>query len=72
MCPCGKAVQSTTHIVGEWEIYKEEQDVPEMREIDECSMTKLRTLIYNSQKTIVILGNRWSPHTAIQTRGYVR
>ena len=27
MCPCGKAVESRTHIVGECEIYKEERDV---------------------------------------------
>ena len=28
-CPCGKAVESRTHIVGECEIYKEERDVSE-------------------------------------------
>ena len=27
MCPCGKAVESRTHIMGEREIYKEERDV---------------------------------------------
>ena len=27
MCPCGKAVESTTHSVGECGIYKEEWDV---------------------------------------------
>ena len=27
MCPCGKAVESRTHIVGGCEIYKEEQNV---------------------------------------------
>ena len=31
MCPCGKAVESRTHIVGECEIYKKERDVLEMR-----------------------------------------
>ena len=41
MCPCGKAVESRTHIVGECEIYKEERDVlEEMRKIDECGMKK--------------------------------
>ena len=36
MCPCGKAVDSRTHIVGECDIYKEERDVlEEMRKIDE-------------------------------------
>ena len=39
MCPCGKAIQSTTQIVGECELYKEERHVlEEMREIDECDM----------------------------------
>ena len=38
MCPCGKAVESKTHIVGEREMYKEERDVLEMRKIDECGM----------------------------------
>ena len=27
MCPCGKAVESRTHIVGECEIYKDKRDV---------------------------------------------
>ena len=44
MCPCGKAVESRTHIVGECEIYKEERDVlEEMRKIDECGMEKFGT-----------------------------
>ena len=40
MCPCGKAVESRTHIVGECEIYKQERDAleKEMRKIDECGM----------------------------------
>ena len=29
MCPCGKAVESRTHIVGECETYKEGRDVSE-------------------------------------------
>ena len=29
MCPCGKAVESRTHIVGECEIYKQERDALE-------------------------------------------
>ena len=44
MCPCDKAVESRTHIVGEREIYKEEQDVFEMRKIHECGMEKFGTL----------------------------
>ena len=27
MCPCGKEVEGRTHIVGEYEIYREERDV---------------------------------------------
>ena len=27
MCPCGKAIESRTHIVGEREMYKDERDV---------------------------------------------
>ena len=60
MCPCGKAIESRTHIVGECEIYKEERDVleEEMREIDECDMEEFDTL--NSiEKTTAILGDRW-------------
>ena len=61
MCPCGKAVGSRTHIVGECEIYKEERDLlEEMREIDKCVMEKFGTLLIDSrEKTIAILGDRW-------------
>ena len=60
MCPCGKAVESRTHIVGECEIYKEEPDVLEMRKMDECDMEKFGPLD-SSEKTIAILGDRlWS------------
>ena len=40
MCPCGKAVESRIHIVGECEIYKQERDAleKEMKKIDECGM----------------------------------
>ena len=39
ICPCGKSIESRTHIVGDCEIYKEERDVleEETREIDEMS-----------------------------------
>ena len=44
-CPCGKAIESTTHIVGEYEMYKEERDVSEeMREIDEYNVEESGTL----------------------------
>ena len=65
MCPCGKAVESRTHIVGECEIYKEERDILEMRKIDECDMEKFGTLD-SSEKTIAILGDRWWPQTVKQ------
>ena len=61
MCPCGKAVESRTHIVGECEMYQEEGDVLEIRKIDDCGMEKFVTLD-SSEKTIVILairGDRW-------------
>ena len=29
MCPCGKTVESRTHVIGECEINKEERDVLE-------------------------------------------
>ena len=53
MYPCGKSVESRTHILGECEIHKEEQDVleGEMRKIDECDMEKFDTL-HSSDKTI--------------------
>ena len=46
-CPCGKATESRTHIVGECEVYKEERDVLEedTREIDECDMEEFDTLL---------------------------
>ena len=66
MCPCGKAIESRTHIVGECEIYKEERDVlEEMREIEECDMEEFDTLD-SSEKTIAILGDRWWPQAAKQ------
>ena len=67
MCPCGKAVESRTHIVVEYEIYEEERDVLEMRKIGECGMEKFGTpLIDCIEKTIAILGDRWWPQTAKQ------
>ena len=44
MRPCGKAVESRAHIVGECEIHKEERDaLEEMRKMDECDMEKFGT-----------------------------
>ena len=59
MGPCGKAVESRTHIVGKCEIYKEERDVLQkgMTKIDECDIDKLSTLD-SSEKATAILGER--------------
>ena len=54
---------SSTHMVREFEMYKEERDVLEMRKIDECDLEKFGTLD-SSEKTIAILGDRWWPQTA--------
>ena len=48
-CPCRKAQQSRTHIMGEYEIHKEERDVLEMSKTDECDTEKFGTLD-NSEK----------------------
>ncbi|MEP2037814.1 MAG: hypothetical protein ABJI72_14510 [Parasphingorhabdus sp.] len=67
VCPCGKAIESRTHIVSECEIYKTERDVleEEMRETDECEMEEFNTM-NSSEKTIAILGDRWWPQEAKQ------
>ena len=63
MFPCGTAIESRTHIVGECEIY-EEDVLGETRKLDECDMEEFgRSEI--SEKTIAILGDRW-PQTAKQ------
>jgi len=66
MCPCGKAIESRTHIVGECETCKKERYVleQEMREIDERDMEEFSTL--DSEKMIAILGDRWWPQGAKQ------
>ena len=67
MCPCGKAVESRTHIVGECDIRKEERDVLEggMSKIDGCDKEKFGTLDC-SEKTFAILGDRRWPQTVKQ------
>ena len=55
MCPCGKAKESRTHVMGECEMHKKERDVLEMRNVDECHMEKVSALD-NSDKTFAILG----------------
>ena len=56
MCPCGTAIDSRTHIVGECEIYKERHAL-EMRKLDECDMEECGRL-ESSEKTIAILGDK--------------
>ena len=60
MCPCGKAIESRTHKVGECGMHEEERDVleEEMRKTAECGMDEFDTLDC-SEKTIAILGDRW-------------
>ena len=67
LCPCGTAIKSRTHIVGECEIYKEKRNVleEEMRKLDDCDMEEFGRL-ESSDKTIAILGDRWWPQTAKQ------
>lgn len=66
-CPCGKAMESGTHIVGDCTVQKEGRDVLEegMWELKEGSMKSLGARD-SSEKTIAVLGGRWWPHTAKQ------
>ena len=56
MRPCGKAVESRTHIVEWFERHKEEWNALEedMLKIDECGMEEYNTL--DSSEKISILG----------------
>ena len=67
MCPYGKAIESRTHMVGQYEMYKEERNViqEDMRKIDEGDMEEFGALD-RSKKTIAILGDRWWPQAAEQ------
>ena len=70
MCPCGKAIESRTHTVGECEMHEEGRDVLEEEMeaiIDEYDMEEFDTLD-SSEKTIVILGDRWWPQAAKQEK----
>ena len=66
-CPCGKAMESRTHIVAECELYKEERDVleGEMRDMNEGGTESFEGLD-SREKTIAILGDRWWPQTVKQ------
>ena len=68
ICPCGTTIESRTRILGECEIYKEEQGALEMRKLDERDMEGLGRL-ESSEKTIAILGERWWPQAAKQDGG---
>ena len=45
-CPCGKAIESRTHIVAECELYQEKRDVleGEMRDLDKSGMKSFDAL----------------------------
>ena len=57
-CPCGKTMESRTHIVAECELYKEERDVAEgeVRDMNEDGMKSFDALD-SREKAIVILGD---------------
>ena len=67
-CPCGKAIESRTHIVAECELYQEERDVleGEMRNLNKKSGLKSFDALDSRENTIAILGDRWWPQTAKQ------
>ena len=57
--PCGKGIESRTHKVAEFELYKEEQDIleEEMREVKEGGIKSFEAL-YSREKTIAIYTRR--------------
>ncbi|CAM9108471.1 unnamed protein product, partial [Sphacelaria rigidula] len=59
-CPCGKAIESRSHIVAKCELYTEERDVlqEEMRDVTEGGMSSFDAL-GSSEKTMAILGDIW-------------
>ena len=57
VCPCGKARDGRTGVVGECELYMEERDVLK-RKMNEYNLEKFGTLVDNGKKTISILGDR--------------
>ena len=63
----GTTIGSRTHIVGEYEIYKEKRNVIEevMRKLYVFDMKEFGRL-ERSEKTIAILGDRLWPQTAKQ------
>ena len=59
MCPCGATIESTTHIVGQCEIYKEGRDaLEEMRLLDVCDMEEFCRLERSEKKSKEIDGGR--------------
>ena len=70
MCPCGKAIESETHILEECEKCKEERDVfeEEIKKVDECDMEEFGTLD-SSEKAIAILGDIDGGHRRRNRKG---
>ena len=69
MCPCGTAIESRAHIIGECEVYERKRDAleKETRKLYVCDMEELEFgRLESSEKTIVILGDRYWPQTAKQ------
>ena len=54
MCPCGTTIESRTHIVGEYEIYKEERNAleEEMRKLDVCGMEEFGKLGSSEKRSL--------------------
>ena len=71
MSPCGTTIESRIHIEGKCD--KEERDAleEEMRKLVGCDMEEFGRL-ESSEKTIVILGDRWWPQTAKQGGDRIR
>ena len=69
ICPCGTTTESRTHIVGSYEIYKEERDALETMRI--LNVSDMERFLESSERTIAILGDRWWPQTAKQDRGRI-
>lgn len=68
-CPRGKAIGSRTHLMTEYQLYKEERVVlrGEMRDVNECDM-ELFDALDSEEKAMIILGNKWWSQTAKQDK----
>ena len=69
-CPCGNAEESRTHVVGEYELHKDERHEleQEIMKVDECDMDKYGK-VDSSKKTTAILRDRGWSQTVKQEGG---